>query len=79
MKTKILMGLIYPILMALIMSICMSFFMVWINLGFIDLPVFFRSWGISILIGFGVGLPVSLIVVPFLQKFLLKFADDKPF
>ena len=76
MKTKILMGVIFPILVTFIMSIMMSFFMVWINVGFGNITVFFISWGKSTLIGFAVGLPVSLIFLPFLQKFLMKFADD---
>jgi hypothetical protein len=78
MKTKILMGIIFPTLMALIMDILITFVMVAVNVGFSDVKVFFIAFGISSLIGLAVSLPISLIFVPLLRNFLLRFADDNP-
>lgn len=52
--------------------------MIAINVGFSDLRVFFIAFGVSSAIGFAVALPVSLIFIPLIRNFLLRFADDSP-
>ena len=72
------MGIIFPIVMAFVMSVLMSFAMVAINVGFSGTPPFFPAWGMSFLWGFLVALPVSILFTPLIQKFLMRFADDPP-
>jgi membrane protein implicated in regulation of membrane protease activity len=78
MKTKILMGIIFPVLISLIMDILMTFVMIAINVGFSDVKAFFVAFGFSSLIGFAVALPVSLIFIPLIRNFLLRYANDSP-
>ena len=76
MKMKILIGVIFPILMAQIMGVLMAFALVAINVGFSNVGIFFKAWGGSTLICFAVALPISLGFFPILQKGLMKLADD---
>ena len=53
---------------AIIMSACMSFTMIVVNLGFVPnlFSIFLRRWPI----GFAVALPLSFILPPLVQKLI---------
>ena len=66
-------NIIFQILVAIIMSLFLSFFMVAINVGFIAVfpLIWLKSFGLSLVIA----LPVSLIVVPLLRHGLSNIFD----
>jgi hypothetical protein len=57
--------------MSVIMSMCMSFAMTAINVGFNEqfAPAFLSGWGI----GFIVSLPLSFFLPPSIQKIMQKY------
>ena len=63
-------GMILGISISLVMSVVMSFFMMWINAGFF--PGFIFAWIKSIGIGLVVGVPIGAIAIPLIQKGLNK-------
>lgn len=66
-------NIIFQILVAIIMSLFLSFFMIAINVGFIpEFPlIWLRGFGLSLV----VALPVSLIVVPLMRHGLSKIFE----
>ncbi len=61
-------NLIFSTLVAVLMSLFMSFVLTAINIGF---PSFFiGAWLTSLGIGFAVALPVSLIVIPLVHRLI---------
>ena len=68
-------GLIEGIAIVLLMSIVMSFFMMWINNGFF--PGFMLAWLKSIGIGIMIGIPAGAIGIPFIKKIIHKYFTIK--
>ncbi len=61
-------NLIFSTLVAVLMSLFMSFVLTAINIGF---PSYFiLAWLKSLGIGFAVALPVSLLVIPLVKRFI---------
>ena len=61
---------VFSALMSLGMSFVMSFTMTLINVGFS--PFFFGKWMKAFLIGFLVGLPTSIVIIPAVRRILNK-------
>jgi hypothetical protein len=63
-------GLMVTLILAITMSLVMSFFMVAMNLGFTEhfLFAWLRSWGLGFLIGF----PTAALVVPVARRIVAK-------
>lgn len=59
-------GLIFGFLMSLLMALCISFALTWINAGLSHL--FVGRWLKGSVLGFIVGFPVSLLVIPAVKK-----------
>ena len=59
-------SLIFATLMSLGMSFTMSLTMTLLNLGLV--PTFFEKWARAFIIGFSVGLPTSLVVIPLVRR-----------
>ncbi len=64
-------GLIEGVAIVVLMSIVMSFFMMWINNGFF--PGFMFAWLKSIGIGILIGLPAGVVGIPLIQKAIQKY------
>ena len=58
--------LIFGFLMSLLMSLCISFVLTWVNAGLDNL--FVGRWLKGSVFGFIVGFPVSLLVIPSVKK-----------
>jgi len=68
-------NVIFSSLIALIMSFCMSFFMLLINIGFSK--IFFNAWMKSFGLGFIIALPISIIFIPIIRTGLEKIFEKK--
>ena len=66
--------LVTAVCMGFSMGIVMSFVMTLVNVGMG--PRFFIKWMKAFIVGASVGIPLAVIVVPFLSKQLLKLAVD---
>ena len=60
--------LVFSTIVAILMSLFMSFVLTAINIGFPS--HFFVAWLASLGLGFAVALPVSLLVIPLVSKFI---------
>jgi len=58
--------------MSLGMSFVMSMVLTIINLGFV--PDFLAKWLRALLIGFAVGFPTSLVIIPLVRRIVNKLA-----
>ena len=67
-------NLVFSSLVALFMSFFISFFMVLVNTGFSSslLPMWMKSF----VTGFVIALPTSIVVIPLIRNFLLKYVDE---
>jgi hypothetical protein len=73
--SKKIYGLIEGVAIVVLMSIVMSFFMMWINNGFF--PGFMFAWLKSIGIGILIGLPAGVVGIPLIQKAIPKYFKVK--
>ncbi|WP_196894707.1 DUF2798 domain-containing protein [Aureivirga marina] len=64
-------GLIFSSLICIVMALIMSFVVLALNVGFTE--DFFLRWITSIGVEFLIALPVSMLVIPMIQKGLSKF------
>lgn len=60
--------IIFATLVAILMSIFMSFVLTAVNIGFPDF--FLAAWMKSLGLGFVVALPVSMLVIPLVRKII---------
>jgi hypothetical protein len=66
--------IITAVCMGLSMGIVMSFVMTMVNIGFI--PGFFIKWMKAFAVGGAAGIPLAIVVVPFVNRQLQKIAVD---
>ncbi len=62
-------------LLALVMTLIMSFFITFINLGFIEkfTNIWMHAWGVAFVIAF----PTLLLIVPYVRKLAMKIASKQ--
>ena len=66
-------GIIFSVSVGFIMALAMSFFMLLINVGYVE--GFFFIWAKSFLIGFCIALPIAITIIPFIKNKLEKMFD----
>ncbi len=66
-------NVVFAILMAIVITIPMAFFMTLINIGFNN--IFFQEFLKSLVIGIIVSAPIAFIVIPYVQE-LVKILID---
>ena len=66
-------GVILSLAIGFVMSLTMSFFMLWVNVGLID--GFLAMWAKAFLIGFTVAVPVAALAVPAAVKLVRRFFE----
>lgn len=59
-------GLIFSVSVGLVMALAMSFFMLVVNIGFVE--GFFFIWVKSFLIGFSIALPIAIVIIPLIKN-----------
>ncbi len=64
-------GLLFVACMVLVMVFCMSYFMTWVNAGFVADFVFL--WMKNFGMGFTVAFPIAALTVPLIHKLLDRF------
>ena len=63
-------GFLFSACVAVVMSLSMSFFMLWLNIGMV--PGFIFIWLKSSGVGFVVSLPIAVTIIPLIEKALHK-------
>ncbi len=66
--------LVFSSLLALLMSFFMSFFMTVVNIGFSQ--SLFVAWMKSFILVCVIALPISIVFIPMLRKYLERFVED---